>query len=317
MQWGGADAIVSVHQNIRWSWASLAARADAMAAGLLALGLDVGDRIGIWSPNCAEWVLTQFAAAKAGHDPGDGQPGLSALRARIHAEQGRRESAGLRRVLQDQRLRGDGRGAGAGAARRLPGRAGGGAASHLEGRDQDRRRGQARAGSTSTTSRASPSRRTTGARRDRGRCSSATDPINIQFTSGTTGLPKGATLTHRNILNNGYFVGIAQRLTAERPHLRAGAALPLLRHGDGLPRRGHARRGDGLPGPDLRAGGDAGGGGSRALHRALRRAHHVHRRARLAAVRRPRSVLAAHRDHGRRAVPGGGDAPGARPDAHE
>ena len=48
---------------------------------------------------------------------------------------------------------------------------------------------------------------------------SATDPINIQFTSGTTGLPKGATLTHRNILNNGYFVGIAQRLTAERPHL--------------------------------------------------------------------------------------------------
>src|SRR5277367_945055 len=65
-RWGEAEALVSTHQGIRWSWASLARQADAMAAGLLALGLEPGDRIGIWSPNCAEWVLTQFAAAKVG-----------------------------------------------------------------------------------------------------------------------------------------------------------------------------------------------------------------------------------------------------------
>ena len=65
-QWGDADAVVSVAQGVRWSWRELALKADAMAAGLLALGLERGDRIGIWSPNCAEWTLTQFAAARLG-----------------------------------------------------------------------------------------------------------------------------------------------------------------------------------------------------------------------------------------------------------
>ncbi len=64
--WGERDALVSVAQGVRWSFAELLARADALAAGLLSLGLEPGDRIGIWSPNCAEWTLTQFAAARAG-----------------------------------------------------------------------------------------------------------------------------------------------------------------------------------------------------------------------------------------------------------
>jgi len=64
--WGDHDAIVSVAQGIRWNWRELALKSDAMAAGLLALGLKPGDRIGIWAPNCAEWALTQFAAAKIG-----------------------------------------------------------------------------------------------------------------------------------------------------------------------------------------------------------------------------------------------------------
>ena len=64
--WGDRDAIVSAAQQIRWTWRELAYKADAMAAGFLAIGLEPGDRIGIWSPNCAEWALTQFAAAKIG-----------------------------------------------------------------------------------------------------------------------------------------------------------------------------------------------------------------------------------------------------------
>ena len=65
-RWGDREALVSVHQGIRWTYAELKARAEALAGGLLALGLAPGDRIGIWSPNKAEWALTQFAAAKAG-----------------------------------------------------------------------------------------------------------------------------------------------------------------------------------------------------------------------------------------------------------
>ncbi|MDB5435548.1 MAG: AMP-binding protein, partial [Phenylobacterium sp.] len=62
----GQMALISRHQNIRWTYAELKERVDALAAGLLALGLEPGDRIGVWAPNCAEWALTQFATAKAG-----------------------------------------------------------------------------------------------------------------------------------------------------------------------------------------------------------------------------------------------------------
>src|SRR5262245_36191561 len=60
------EALVVRHQDIRWTYGELARRVDDLAAGLLALGLEPGDRVGIWSPNNAEWVLTQFATAKAG-----------------------------------------------------------------------------------------------------------------------------------------------------------------------------------------------------------------------------------------------------------
>ena len=65
-KWGTKPAIVVRHQDIRWTYAELGAAVDAFAAGLLALGLEPGDRVGIWSPNNIEWLITQFATAKAG-----------------------------------------------------------------------------------------------------------------------------------------------------------------------------------------------------------------------------------------------------------
>ncbi len=64
--WPDNVALVSRHQGVRWTYAQLKDRVDAFAAGLLALGLEPGDRVGIWAPNCAEWTITQFATAKAG-----------------------------------------------------------------------------------------------------------------------------------------------------------------------------------------------------------------------------------------------------------
>ncbi|MBL8690787.1 MAG: AMP-binding protein, partial [Rhodospirillaceae bacterium] len=64
--YGDRDALIVRHQNVRWSYRELGRRVDDLAAGLLSLGLEPGDRIGIWSQNCAEWALTQFATAKAG-----------------------------------------------------------------------------------------------------------------------------------------------------------------------------------------------------------------------------------------------------------
>ena len=65
-QHGNRAALVSRHQDVRWSYAELKERVDALAAGFLALGLEPGDRVGIWAPTCVEWTLTQFATAKAG-----------------------------------------------------------------------------------------------------------------------------------------------------------------------------------------------------------------------------------------------------------
>src|SRR5215831_6458687 len=65
-RFGERDALIVRHQQIRWSYAELKERVDTLAAGLLALGLEPGERVGIWSPNNAEWTVTQFATAKAG-----------------------------------------------------------------------------------------------------------------------------------------------------------------------------------------------------------------------------------------------------------
>src|SRR5690242_6454690 len=63
---GDREALVVCHQGVRWTYAELGERVDRLARGLVAAGLQPGDRVGIWAPNCAEWVLVQYATAKAG-----------------------------------------------------------------------------------------------------------------------------------------------------------------------------------------------------------------------------------------------------------
>ena len=198
-RWGDYDAVVSVSQGIRWSWRELAFRADAMAAGLLALGLEPGDRIGIWSPNCAEWTLTQFAAAKIGLVLATINPAhrTSELEFTLN-------KTGMKAVVAAQYFKTSDYVAMVEAIEvpRQMHRIQIGAAPRSGWLQFD---DVPRFASKSELSR----RRDISARLDR------YDAINIQFTSGTTGQPKGATLSHRNILNNGWFVGQAQQLGPE------------------------------------------------------------------------------------------------------
>jgi fatty-acyl-CoA synthase len=210
-RWSGAEALVSAHQGIRWSWASLARQADAMAAGLLALGLEPGDRLGIWSPNCAEWVLVQFAAAKAGIILVTINPAyrLSELEYTLN-------KVGVKALVAAERYKtSDYVGMVEALAPELPDAFPGAlqAARVPTLRAAIKIGGAPRSGWFDVDDLPGLAEPEHDARLAEiaGRLD-PTDAINIQFTSGTTGLPKGATLSHRNILNNGYFVGLAQQL---------------------------------------------------------------------------------------------------------
>ncbi len=211
LRWGEAEALVSAHQNIRWSWRALAQQADAFAAGLLALGLEPGDRIGIWSPNCAEWVLVQFAAAKAGIILVTINPAY-----RLHELEYTLNKVGVRALVTAESYKtSDYVGMVEALAPELPDSFPGAlqAARVPSLRAAIKIGGDVRPGwfdVEDIPGLAEPEHdaqlaQIAGELGPR-------DAINIQFTSGTTGLPKGATLTHRNILNNGYFVGLAQQL---------------------------------------------------------------------------------------------------------
>ncbi len=182
---GDRAALVDRPTGQRWTYTELAADVDALALGLLEMGITKGDRVGIWAPNCAEWTLAQYATAKIG-----------AILVNINPAYRARE---LEFVLNQS-----------GSTLLI-------AAVKLKTSDY--------AGMIAEVRPHCPELKTvvllgsapwqalleTGRRLDRGALDAieldTDDPINIQYTSGTTGFPKGATLSHHNILNNGFFVG--------------------------------------------------------------------------------------------------------------
>ncbi len=207
-RWPDREALVSVHQGLRLTFAELAERADALAAGLLALGLEPGDRIGIWSPNKAEWALTQFAAARAGLILVTVNPAY-----RLSEVEYTVNKVGVKALVCAERLKtsdyvGMIEALAPELATSTPGRLTATRMPTLKAAIKIG--GEARPGWLDFDDVAGLAGPAEAARLTAiGPTLSAADPINIQFTSGTTGLPKGATLSHRNILNNGFFVGRA------------------------------------------------------------------------------------------------------------
>ncbi len=212
-RWPGRTALVVREQGIRWSYAELDAQVDAFAAGLLALGLEPGDRVGIWSPNNAEWVVTQFATAKAGLILVNINPAY-----RTHELDYALNKVGCRALILATSFKSSEYVA---MLRELAPELTTARPGALRSARLPRLEAVIQIGGTSpgTIPFAEVAALGTGAQRARLAALAGTlqfdEPINIQFTSGTTGAPKGATLTHHNILNNGYFIGEAQKLGPE------------------------------------------------------------------------------------------------------
>jgi fatty-acyl-CoA synthase len=213
-RWGERPALIVRQQGVRWNYRELGEKVDAFAAGLIALGLHPGERVGIWSPNNAEWVITQFATAKAGLILVNINPAyrLSELeyalnkvgcRALITATTFKTSDyVGMVNTLAPE------------LHSALPGRL---QAARLPALEMVIQIGAPAAPGTipfdsvfGMAAKSHHMRLTELAPKLQ-----FDNAINIQFTSGTTGAPKGATLTHHGILNNGFFIGEAMKLTPE------------------------------------------------------------------------------------------------------
>ncbi|MGW2993453.1 AMP-binding protein, partial [Streptomyces sp. NPDC001193] len=181
------DALVDLAAGRRWTYAELAADVDALALGLLDLGIGKGDRVGIWAPNRAEWTLVQYASAKIGAILVTVNPAY-----RSHEVEYVLRQAGIRLLVAAERFKSsDYAGMIEEVAPRCPDLD---FTVLLETPEWARLLERGRGGDPADLARAAAEL-------------SPDDPVNIQYTSGTTGFPKGATLSHHNILNNGFFVG--------------------------------------------------------------------------------------------------------------
>src|SRR6266540_1541735 len=274
------DAVISVHQGVRQTWAEFHAAVTEIARGLLALGIEPGDRVGIWSPNNAEWVTLQYATAKVGAILVNVNPAYRTSELAYALAQ-----SGVSTLVLAPRFR---------------------QADYLAMLDEV-------AGQVPTLQRRvvlgpeappgalrwddlreAPARASVDQLREREALLQFDDPINIQYTSGTTGFPKGATLSHHNILNNGFFIGEGCRYDEAD---RVCIPVPLY-HCFGMVLGNLACTTHGVA----------------LVYQPLRCPHVVHCRARAPALRRVRSRQPAHRDHGRLALPSRGHEEG--PDGH-
>src|ERR1700733_14637750 len=211
---GDRDALISYHQNARYTYAELLDEVNRVARGLLALGVERGDRVGIWGPNVAEWVITQYASAKVGAILVNVNPAyrlreleyalkqsgvsvlvtarsfrktdylaiLIALAPELVASRGEPLAIAKLPRLRHVIYMGDGETPGGLSWHELMQLGGQVSLSALQAVQDSLQ---------------------------------FDDPANIQYTSGTTGSPKGATLSHHNVLNNGFFVGEVLRYTAD------------------------------------------------------------------------------------------------------
>jgi fatty-acyl-CoA synthase len=187
------DALIDAPSGRRWSYAELARDVEAVAKGLLARGIAKGDRVGIWAPNLPEWVLVQFATARIGAILVNINPAY-----RSHELSYVLTQAGIRTLVAAERFKtSDYRGMVDEVRGQCPDLV---ETFYIGTGDWD----ALLAGGSGVGD---------GAVAEREATLSFDDPINIQYTSGTTGFPKGATLSHHNILNNGYFVARTQRWT--------------------------------------------------------------------------------------------------------
>jgi len=209
---GEREALVVRHQNVRWTYRELQRRANNLAASLVRLGLTPGERVGIWSQNNSEWLLTQIATAKAGlilvnlnpaYRRAELEYALNKVQCKALIVSPRFKSSDYLAILLDLAPELRGCEPGRLAATRLP-------ALELV----------IRLGSDTTPGMLNFDELLIDASAAElagldalGETLQFDDPINIQFTSGTTGAPKAATLTHHNILNNGFFVGQAMQFT--------------------------------------------------------------------------------------------------------
>jgi len=211
-RFGDREAVVSIHQNIRWTYRQLAEKVDQLARSFIAAGFEKGDRVGVWSPNNAEWLLTQYATAKAGLILVTINPAY-----RVHELAYVLEQSGCSGLVIQNQFK----------------------SSDYVGMLQELCPDLASAQPGKLSSEKFPAIRTVISMTEtpqsgiydwqdflslgesisqellvqRQQNQDMDDAINIQYTSGTTGFPKGATLSHHNILNNGYFVASIMNFT--------------------------------------------------------------------------------------------------------
>ena len=186
-RFGDREALVDLPSGQRWTYTQFNADVDTLALGLLELGVDKGDRVGLWAPNCPEWTLVQFATAKIGAILVNINPAY-----RSHELAYALNQSGCRLLVSATEFK---------------------ASSYVDMIDSVRGDLAALEGTIYLGSPqwdnlfehgdSTPTHRL----HERAGQLAFDDPINIQYTSGTTGFPKGATLSHHNILNNGFFVG--------------------------------------------------------------------------------------------------------------